>query len=111
MTIGKLNIKVIVQRLQSSVIDEYGSPLITVDDTWNKWAAIEYKRGGHSVAQSTDQWDYDYKITMRFEKSRPTKDNDKIIYNGMLLQINSIQVIEESFKKFEVLKCSNTNVN
>lgn len=110
MYLGKLNIRVTVNRYESSAIDEYGSPAITIAETWSKWASVEDKRGGHDVNKGTEQWDYDYKITMRFEKSRQLLDTDKLVYNGKTLQINSIKIIEESYKQFEVVKCSVTSM-
>jgi SPP1 family predicted phage head-tail adaptor len=111
MVIGKLNIKITINRYKSGVVDAYGSPAIELDKFWSKWANVVDKRGSHSVSEGKEQWNYDYKITQRYEASRPTKENDRIVYNGNLLQINSIQIIEESFKMFEVLKCSLTDVN
>lgn len=108
MFLGKLNRRVTINRYTVSVVDQYGSPTVTIDTTWTKWASVEDKRGGHTVNKGTEQWDYDYKITMRYEASRPLLENDRLEYTGKVLQINSIQIIEESFKQFEVIKCSVT---
>lgn len=111
MVIGKLNSKVSINIWGlNGGIDAYGATEPTILDTYEKWANVQDKRGSSTQNNDQQQWNYDYKITMRYEKSRPTKSNYTLVYDNNKLQINSVQIIEEGSKRFEVLKCSVTEV-
>jgi SPP1 family predicted phage head-tail adaptor len=78
----------------------------TVVRSWAKWAMIEDRTGSNSVTQNQTQWQYNYKITMRYYTSEPTKSNHYILYEGVVMKIENISINKEGFKHFEVVRCS-----
>lgn len=73
--------------------------------TWTKWAAIENRNGTLNQGNGKE-WAYDYKITLRYEPSRPTLSNDLVTHEGKKMIIRSVQRLDEGAKKYEVLRCS-----
>jgi SPP1 family predicted phage head-tail adaptor len=101
----KLNRRVTVQ-VTGATRNDQGGLVADVVDSWDKWAHVENRSGSNSSPLQQQVWDYDYKITMRFEKSRPTQSNYEIIYGTKRLKINSVSIDSEAFQFFEVLRCS-----
>lgn len=83
----------------------------TIVQSWEKWAMIEDRTGSNNVTQNQTQWQYDYKITMRYYPSIPTKSNYYIVYEGVAMKIENISINNEGFKKFEVARCSKVDEN
>ena len=83
----------------------------TLIQSWAKWAKVEDRTGSNEVNQNQTQWQYDYKLTMRYYPSRQTKSNYLIAYEGMVLKIESISINNEGHKKTEVLRCSKVDEN
>lgn len=73
---------------------------------WKKWAAIQDRSGSNQFTNQQQVWDYDYKIMMRFERTRPTKSNYMIEYEGHRLKIESLSLDSEGYKDEEVCRCS-----
>jgi head-tail adaptor len=78
----------------------------TIVRSWQKWAMIEDRTGSNGVTQNQTQWQYDYKITMRYYPSTPTKSNYYIVYEGVAMKIENISINNEGYKKLEVARCS-----
>lgn len=83
----------------------------TVLRSWTKWANIEDRSGSNNVTQNQTQWQYDYKITMRYYATTPTKSNYYIMYEGVAMKIENISINKEGFKHFEVARCSKVDEN
>jgi len=87
-------------------INDQGGPEASVLDSWEKWAQVENRSGSNSFQNQQQTWQYDYKIIMRFETSRPTKSNYEIEYENYRLKIESIEIDSEGYKGYEILRCS-----
>ena len=86
--------------------NDIGGNVAGIADQWIKWAHVEDRSGFNSNTYQQQVWQYDYKITQRYERTRPTKSNYEVIYEGWRLKIESISIDEEGYKGFEVLRCS-----
>jgi len=75
-------------------------------DSWEKWAHIENRSGSNSFQNQQQTWQYDYKIIMRYETTRPTKSNYEIQYAGQRMKVESVEIDSEGYKGYEILKCS-----
>jgi SPP1 family predicted phage head-tail adaptor len=79
--------------------------------TYNIWAKVEARSGQMYTGEQQSVWNYDYKITFRFEKSRVVASNYTIDYDGKRLSINSVSFIEEGNRKFVIVKCTTTDAS
>ncbi len=103
----KLNRIVFVLIVGSAQNDQGGNEPGGVEiDRWKKWAHVEDRSGSNSNQYQQQVWEYDYKITMRHERTRPTQSNYEISYGGYRLKINSVSIETEAFQAFEVCRCS-----
>lgn len=86
--------------------NDQGGLVFVEIDRWKKWAAIDDRSGSNSFPYQQQVWDYDYKVFMRFEFTRPTKSNYEIEYEGYRLKIENISLDSEGYKDEEILRCS-----
>jgi head-tail adaptor len=100
-----MNRRVIIMECKG-VRNDQGGLDNTVVRSWVKWAKIEDRTGSNGVTQNQTQWEYDYKITMRYYPSAPTKSNYYIMYENVAMKIENISINSEGFKMFEVARCS-----
>lgn len=91
--------------------NDQGGNVAEVLDSWDKWAQVEDRSGSNQFSNQQQVWDYDYKITMRFEVSRPTKSNYEIQYEGYRLKIESLSINTEGYKAYEICRCSKVDEN
>lgn len=101
----KLNRRITVQ-VTGSVANDQGGLEAIVLSSWQKWAQVEDRSGSNSNPYQQQVWQYDYKITMRREMSRPTKSNCEILYQGKRLKIESLSIDSENFNAYEICRCS-----
>ena len=85
--------------------DQGGAEAVTLD-SWEKWAHVENRTGSNSNPYQQQVWEYDYRITTRYEASRPTKSNYEVQYEGYRLKIESVSIDNEGFKAIEILRCT-----
>lgn len=85
--------------------DQGGLDAVEVD-RWKKWAAIQDRSGSNQFNNQQQVWTYDYKVMMRFERTRQTKSNYIIEYGGYRLKIESLSLDSEGYKDEEVCRCS-----
>lgn len=78
----------------------------TIIDSWEKWAHVENRSGGNQSYAQQQVWTYDHKIWLRRERTRPTKSNFIIEYEGAHLEIKSLVIDGEGYKDYEILYCS-----
>lgn len=89
----------------SSTKDAGGGITKSVVSSYDIRAKVENRTG---TAQRQDQaiWNYDYKITVRYEASRVIKSNMTVDYNGKSLKINSVSYEDEGKLKYCILRCT-----
>lgn len=80
-------------------------------DSYDLRAKVEQRSGSQFSGQGQTLWSYDYKITVRYEKSRILKSNQTIDYDGKRLAINSIAFEDEGKRKFCICRCSTIDSN
>jgi SPP1 family predicted phage head-tail adaptor len=74
--------------------------------TMTKWAKVEDRSGSLQVDSAQREWNYDYKVTVRYTKSFVEKGGDLIAFDGKTLSIQSVSFKDEGNKSFVVLRCS-----
>lgn len=101
----KLNRRITL-RGWGSLQNEIGSPVAVEVAAWEQWAQVE-DRSGFPVNQFQQElWQYDYKITVRHERTRRIGSNYTIDYDGKRLAINSVSLKSEAFRQYDVLRCT-----
>lgn len=85
--------------------DQGGNEATTID-SWVKWAHVENRTGSNSFQNQQQTWQYDYKVIMRYEATRPTKSNYEIEYENYRLKVESVEIDSEGYKGYEILRCS-----
>lgn len=106
--IGELNSRITI-KTWSSEQDETGAPVKLLAASYNIWAKIESRSGHLYVGQEQPLWNYDYKISFRYEKSRSVASNSTIDYDNKRLAINSISFEIEGKRFWVVARCSTTD--
>lgn len=112
----KLNRRVEIKRWANAK-NEFGGLTAVEVASWNKWAEVRSsnwinldlyntRSGRANEEYQQTKWEYDTTIILRYEKERPTRSNDTIVYNNETYVINSISVNNEYAKNYEVIKCS-----
>lgn len=75
------------------------------------WAKVEARNGTPFINEKQQVWNYDYRITFRYEKSRIPKSNFTIDYDSKRLRINSISYENEGTRKWSVARCTTIDAN
>lgn len=115
-----LSARVTIKRW-TTIKNEFGGLVPMEVASWEKWADVKisnWQSADYTIASGVlnkeyqqDKWQYDTNIILRYEKERPTKSNDTIIYEGNTYTIDSISINTESAKSFEIIKCSKIDQN
>ena len=105
--IGEMNRRITINSWTSSK-DAGGGISPVPNGSYTIWAKVEDRSGTFINAQMQQQWNYDYKITFRYEISRPVTSNQTINYDGKNLTINSISFENEGNRKYVIARCSVT---
>lgn len=103
--IGKLNRRPTFQNLSYSV-DAGGGTTATVAEEWKAWAEIIDTPGGFFNTQSQTMMSAGFKVTVRFDSR--FKSTTRMIYEGQICKCESIDVTNEGYKNFLVLRYSKT---
>jgi len=74
--------------------------------SYNIWSKVENRSGSTQTGNGQLQWQYDYKITIRYDRLKAIKQNDEVVYDAKKLLIQSVQIIDEGRKNFLVLRCT-----
>jgi SPP1 family predicted phage head-tail adaptor len=96
----------IVIKQYTSTQDQGGGPQSVLANTYTVWARVENRNGGSQSTEGQLQWNYDYRITIRYDKLKAIKQNDQVEYDGKTLLINSLQIEDEGKKTYLNLRCS-----
>lgn len=107
ITIGELN-RVITIKSWTSSKDAGGGVSAAEAGSYSIRAKVEDRNGIQVTGQNQMQWNYDYKITFRYEVSRPVTSNQTIVYDSKSLTIKSISYQNEGNRKFVIARCSVT---
>lgn len=89
--------------------DDIGAPRKTLLNYYGIWAQVEDRSGHLYLGQEQTTWNYDYKITFRYEKTRPVASNMTIDYDGKRLAINSVSYQNEGNRRYTIVRCSTTD--
>lgn len=107
MEIGSLNRRITIKSWTSTK-DAGGGASTVESGSYSIWANVKDRSGTYITSQNQEQWNYDYKITFRYEISRPVTSNETIIYDGKTLTIHSISFENEGQRKYVIARCSVT---
>lgn len=81
-----------------------------VGGSWEMWANIENRDGRLMTGQDQRQWSYDYKVIVRYERTREINTKDILVYGTIRMAINSVSIDREGMKEEYVLRCSTTSL-
>ena len=108
--IGELNRRINVKSWTTTTDAGGGlSPLVVQD--FIIWAKVEARNGVPFTSEEQSVWNYDYKVTFRYARSRIVGSNFTIDYDQKRLRINSISFLQEGTRKLSVARCSTIDAN
>lgn len=107
--IGKLNRRVNL-KAWGNTQDEGGGVIPTIISSYNIWAKVENRNGNLFTGEQQREWQYDYKVTFRYERSRVVNSSMTIDYDNKRLAINSLSYQDEGERKFAIARCSTLEV-
>lgn len=105
---GQLNRRIVIKSWDHTQ-DAGGGVSVVTDTSYTIWAKVEARSGAMFTGEQQALWNYDYKVTFRYETSRIVQSNDTIDYDGKRMRINYISFLEEGRRKFCVARCSTTD--
>jgi SPP1 family predicted phage head-tail adaptor len=100
----KLNRRVVIRAWGSTKNDIGGLSAVEIA-SWALWAEVQDRQGSNFNTNQQEQWQYDYKVTVRHESGRKIGSNYTVDYDGQRLKINSVSHLSEAFRMFDVLRC------
>jgi len=72
---------------------------------WVKWSKVEDRSGSLSTDKGRE-WNYDYKVTVRYQPSKVEQSGDLVIYGGNRMVIRSVEFKGEGRKRLVIIRCS-----
>jgi SPP1 family predicted phage head-tail adaptor len=105
MSIGASNRRITIQTWGSTK-KPAGGTTRAVTSSYTIWAQVEDRHGRQMGIEGGQLWSYDYKITMRYEKSRPVISTQTILYDSKELAINDLSFQGEGNRKMVIARCS-----
>ncbi len=103
--IGEMRNHITIKQYTSTQ-DVGGGSQPVLANTYTVWAKVENRNGASQSTEGQVQWNYDYRITIRYDKLKAIKQNDQVEYDGKTLLINSLQIQDEGKKSYLILRCS-----
>ncbi len=88
--------------------DAGGGQQGTVAGSYQIWANVESKSGQLIKAEGGREWPYNFKMTMRYEKSRPVTVDQTVTYDGQRFNINYVNIVREGMRMECIIGCSTT---
>lgn len=101
----KLNRRIVIRAWDADQND-IGSPYAVEVGAWPLWADVGDRSGFNSEPFAQSLWQYDYKITVRYEKGRVIGSNYTVDYDGKRLKINSCSPHTEAYRQYMILRCT-----
>lgn len=83
--------------------DEFGGNIKSLTDYFYAWAKLEALSGSRLLDNLQINYTKAFKITTRYEASRPLIPTDEIVYDGFNYVIQSLTLLEEHRKNFNVI--------
>lgn len=108
--IGELNRRITI-KTSTTIQDAGGGSSLDETDSYTMWAKVDDRNGFPVTTQEQQVWNYDYKITVRHERSRVIKSNQTISFDGKTLAINSVSFENEGKRRYTILRCSTVDEN
>lgn len=106
LSIGKLNRRINLKAWGSTQDSEGGGVIPTIISSYNIWAKVENRNGNLFLGEQQREWNYDYKVTFRYENSRVVNSSMTIDYDNKRLAINSLSYQEEGQRRYAIARCS-----
>lgn len=107
MPISDFKSKVTIIRPGTPTKTAGGGLVPTTEWTFPKWAKVESRSGSMQTDSAQNEWNYDYKITVRYTPSNIEKSGDYVTYDGKTLLVRSLSYDGEGAKRLVILRCSN----
>lgn len=82
-----------------------GSPVATIVADWKMWADVRDRSGSSSNPFQQTVWQYNYEISVRYERSRKIGSNYLIQYDGKMLVIDSVSIKSEGYRAEAIIRC------
>ena len=106
--ISVLNIRVTVR--QWNVLQDAGrGSYLELADSWEVWANKRNVSGSQFNTEAQQQWQYETTFKIRYNSD--FKSNMTVDEGGARWLINSIEVDNEGYKEFMLLRCSKSDIN
>jgi SPP1 family predicted phage head-tail adaptor len=86
-----------------SVKNSSGGIFPVLANSYDVWAKVENRSGGRFFDNSQNKWEYEYRITIRYNST--FKSDHNIYYDGKIMAIKEMVNQDEKGKRFLVLKC------
>lgn len=108
--IGELNRRITLKSWTSTQDEGGGSSAVNVA-SYIIWAKVEARNGTPFINEEQQVWNYDYRVTFRYERSRVPQSNFTIDYDSKRLKINSVSFEQEGVRKWCVARCNTEDAN
>ena len=103
--IGEFINRVTIIRKSAPTQTASGGLVAGAETTFEKWAKVEDRTGTVNKANGRE-WNYDYKITVRYEPSMNYYSTDFVEFGGMKMSVREVSFNKEGKRKFVILRCS-----
>ena len=108
--IGEFN-RIITINTSTTNQDAGGGLSADETDSYTMRAKVEDRNGFPVTTQEQQVWNYDYKITVRHERTRVIKSNQTISFDDKTLAINSVSFENEGKRRYAILRCTTIDNN
>lgn len=103
--IGEMRNRITVKSF-TYVKDAGGGTSPVLSSTFTIWAKVEDRTGSAQIIENKPVWNYDYKITIRFNKLRPVEQGSIVEIGTKKMKIQSLQNKQEGKNFYLILRCS-----
>ncbi len=106
--ISVLNIRVTIR--QWNVLQDAGrGSYYQLANSWTVWANKSNRSGNQFNGEAQQQWQYNTTFKVRYNSD--FKSNFTVLHGTEHWNIDSIEIDNEAFKEFMILRCSLTDIN
>lgn len=106
--IGEMNCLVQVQSV-SVTQDSEGNIVATPSSAWNKWMRVRQTSGSLLISQGMSNFSESFELEGWYERTRPTKANYLITYNGKTMKVYNVIPDNEGNRMKEVITAYTSN--
>lgn len=108
MTIDELNTKVTIKHYTTTQDNSTGKTNSSLTASREKWAKVEQLNGSKVLDNAAVSYKEAFKITIRYEVSRPTLTNYHVNYKNKEMIIHSVVAQQEGKQWFEIITAFTT---